>query len=139
MMSKFNVGDKVFSYSFQEWGEVERTNKHDKVYTLFVKFSSGGTITYTKDGKRYDIDKAPDLFYNEVTIEEPQRPLQDKDIVMCWNDNNYEIVYRFYDAKNKCTFSYSGKRDGAEWDNMIYVPDEEAPKELVSMKGKLKG
>ena len=141
-MSKFKVGDKVFSYSLQEWGEVISIDTH-KTYPLEVRFyyesrSTVSVVYYTLDGRCYNESKAPDLFFKEITVEEPQRPLQDKDIVMCYDDEDYfSRHYYFYDEKNKTTFYFDGKRNGTEWSNMVYVPDEEAPKDLVTMRDEL--
>ena len=131
----FKVGDKVFSYSLQEWGEVV-DNYDDGINRIKVKFKSG-TRSFTKGGMYNTNEKAPDLFFDEVSITPPQRPLQDKNIVMCYINNEYEIVYRFYDAKNKHTFSSHGRRGGFPYDSMVYVPDEEAPQELVALRDKL--
>ena len=47
----------------------------------------------------------------------------DGQLVWCWNNTDSHIRYlRFYDVKNKCTYSYLGKRDGIVYDN--YKPFE---------------
>jgi len=71
-MQKFKIGDRVFSYTLQRWGTVEAPN------TIIVHFDGLNSIgIYTEDGRFIDTDKAPDLFYNEVTITPPPRPLPD--------------------------------------------------------------
>ena len=137
MKTKFKVGDRVFSYSLQEWGIVKEIDYSMHFGTL-VKFNNRKPRLYTHDGRKNIEDKAAELFFDEVTIEPPQRPLQDKDIVMCWYNDSFSREYRFYDALNECTFFASnGHRNGADFTNMVYVPDEEVPQELVAMRDKL--
>jgi len=137
MKTEFKVGDRVFSYSLQEWGEVRGL---DSSYDtpMYVMFDNFGLCYFTEDGRRSKNDKAPDLFFGAVTIEPPQRPLQDKDIIMCWDDcGEFERAYKFYDAEYNTTFTSTRYRCGYRFDNMVYVPDEEAPQELVNLRDKL--
>ena len=137
MKTQFKIGDRVFSYSLQEWGVVTDTY-FVELYPVLVDFPEYGSLSFTTDGRRSIKDKAPDLFFDEIIFELPQRPLQDKDIIKCWdNDVEFEQVYRFYDVKNNMAFSARGDRNGYRFDNMIYVPDEEASQELVAMRDKL--
>lgn len=138
-MSKFKAGDRVFSYSLQEWGKVVYYGyKYNSNYPLRVKFPSIDEINYKADGRISSFHKAPDLFFDEVTIEEPSKPLQDKDVIMCWSDSlQFERVFRFYDAKNECSFNVNGKRCGVDWQYKIYVPDEEAPQDFVALRDRL--
>ena len=47
----------------------------------------------------------------------------DGQLVWCWNKYLTHIRHlRFYDAKNKCTYSYNGDKDGGNYDN--YEPFE---------------
>lgn len=46
---------------------------------------------------------------------------QDKEPIWCWDNTNHVRTIRFWDAKNKCTFSYTGTRNGNKWDNYAKV------------------
>ena len=47
----------------------------------------------------------------------------DGQLVWCWNKYLTHIRHlRFYDAKNKCTYSYNGDKDGCNYNN--YEPFE---------------
>lgn len=42
----------------------------------------------------------------------------DGQLVWCWdNDDTHTRDLKFYDAKNKCTYIFNGKRDGCNYDN----------------------
>jgi len=138
MKTKFKKGDSVFSYSLQEFGEVTGIdNSHDR--PLHVKFDKSGFCYFTENGRRSPKDKAIDLFYDKVSIIAPPRPLQDKDIVKYSGDEKQKFVicFGFYDKKYNKLFDSYGRRNGNTWDNIVYVPDEEAPQELVAMRDEL--
>ena len=47
----------------------------------------------------------------------------DGQLVWCWdNDDTHYRILKFYDAKNKCTYIFNGKKDGCNYDN--YEPFE---------------
>jgi|688.fasta_scaffold22758_14 hypothetical protein len=73
MDTSFKVGDKVFSYARQEWGTVK--NIDTTHYPVKVYFLSGNLENYTKSGTYQITDKAPDLFFDEVSIDPPLRPV----------------------------------------------------------------
>ena len=73
----FKIGEKVWSYSLQEWGEVIEIGRFYETYPLVVKFPEGVKKVYTSHGKLCITHKAPDLFYSKVTITPPPRPLPD--------------------------------------------------------------
>lgn len=130
-MSSFKVGDRVFSYSSQEWGSVTYTCSKG----VTVAFDNNSKDVFKLDGKRYTNDKAVDLFFNEVFITPPPKPLQDKDIVLCWNDGEFIMQIRFYDAVNDCMFDSNGKRGGMNWANMILM--DNPPKHMLEMRERL--
>jgi len=139
MKTQFKVGDRVFSYSLQEWGKVIEVEPETVFILCVFKNGNDKGEYFTKDGRKLITDKAPDLFFDEVSIKPPKKPLQDKDVIKCWdNEQNFFRGYYFYDSKNKCVFfSNSGLRNGARFDNIVYVPDEEAPQDLVALRDKL--
>lgn len=47
----------------------------------------------------------------------------DGQLIWCWdNDDTHIRDLKFYDAKNKCTYIFNGKKDGSDYDN--YAPFE---------------
>ena len=47
----------------------------------------------------------------------------DGQLVWCWdNEDTHFRALKFYDAKNKCTYLFNGKKDGCNYDN--YEPFE---------------
>ncbi len=55
-----------------------------------------------------------------------QPAIPDMALVECWDEHDtHARVLLFYDAKNKRSFSYDGKRNGYEYDNYHQVPDTE--------------
>ena len=71
----FKVGEKVWSYSLQEWGTVIDI---DETYALPLRVSFVNYYDrYTLDGRFHHKAKAPDLFFDAVTITPPPRPLPD--------------------------------------------------------------
>ena len=64
--------------------------------------------------------------------------LCDMDLVECGNDKCSKM-YRFYDAKNKCTFKGAGNRDGAEFDCYRKVMPWETPDWAIKAQKLLKG
>jgi len=142
MKTIFKKGDKVWSFSMQEWGVVDDTeDKRDPTYPVTASFEAAGEqLSYTEDGRTWAWDKAPDLYFHKVLApdQKKERPLKHKDIVMCWNNGaEFERVYRFYNQKQKRTFSPYGTVNRYAYENMLYVPDEEAPQDLLSMRDKL--
>ena len=136
-MAEFKIGNRVFSYSLQEWGTVFTTRWSDKLQ-IGVEFDSGEEDYFTNDGKLKTRYKTPDLYFYKVQPIPQEKLLKDKDIIKCWDDGSeFEQVYRFYDTKNNIAFSANGDRNGYSFDNMFYVPDEEAPQELVTLRDKL--
>lgn len=74
---------------------------------------------WTQDGQWTD-----DGFNSPIDLIEVWEP-QDKEPIWCWDDTNHIRTIRFWDAKNKCTFSYTGTRDGNKWDNYAKVEHTE--------------
>ena len=54
-----------------------------------------------------------------------ERGLYHKQPVFCWDSNGfYGTDFRFYDAINKCSFSYMGNSDGLEYENYsLEIPE----------------
>jgi len=107
-MQKFKIGDRVFSYTLQRWGTVERKVATSKIIiTVYFDILENKRI-YEEDGRLSPADKAPDLFYDEVTITPPLKPLPD--LKGC--------------SISVCT-SYSDPSDIYVWENQEIVKEKE--------------
>ena len=65
----FEIGDKVYDYAFDEFGEV--LEMHLGVYPVIVTFKLDKAVInqgYTADGRRDELDKNPVLFKEKVKI-----------------------------------------------------------------------
>lgn len=73
MFKNAEVGDKVWSVG-HGWGKITHID-NDDTYPLKVKFD-GDSATYTLEGKFYKDDLNPTLFWDEVKIVPPPKPLK---------------------------------------------------------------
>ena len=113
MFKDAKVGDRVFDYTLQEWGEiVSITNL--RPYTILVKFEYGTMGSYTVQGIKNSIDKLPTLFWDEINpIIPPEKPLPDLDVdtpVLVWRDNGLYKYKRYFSH-----FDYNGNIYCFEW------------------------
>ena len=95
--SNVKVGDKVWSFS-NGWGVVERTGE-SSIYTLRVRYNEVYTVLYTEDGKMYNSDMYPTLFWDEVVFEVPIKPLPKLEVdtkVVVWNRDSPSVKYKRY-------------------------------------------
>ena len=94
------AGDRVWSIT-EGWGVVKkRTSPHDP-YPLVVEFENGTHIIYTLWGRRYNSDLNPTLFWDEVKIEAPEKPMPELQVdtkVIVWGCS--------YDSRVKRHFSH---------------------------------
>ncbi len=82
-----SIGDKVWCVSLG-WGVIIST--HQKDYPIVVGFDAGKRESYTVEGRRYLNDLNPTLFWSEVNIKAPTKPLpklNKNDCVEVWNAN----------------------------------------------------
>ncbi|OQY36221.1 MAG: hypothetical protein B6229_10600 [Spirochaetaceae bacterium 4572_7] len=118
----YQEGDKVWNMLFQQWETITQ-----------IIPNIGCSITTDKDiytSKGYGVNDyiTPIIYPNkfELTIpdEAYETPLKDKDFVECWDNNStFNRSLRFYDARNKCSFSgRDGCRGGFVYDNYKRVP-----------------
>jgi hypothetical protein len=69
------VGDRVFSHTFG-WGEIREVSEDSQnVYYIHVYFENHGFEHYTLDGYFHNISHIQSLFWNEVSIEAPAKPV----------------------------------------------------------------
>ena len=127
MFKNAQIGDRVFDYTLQEWGEiVSITNL--RPYTVLVRFEYGTMGSYTIQGIKNSIDKLPTLFWDEVKpIIPPEKPLPDLDVdtpVLVWGSNTdykYKRYFSHFDLKGSIhcfksgTTSWSADGRTTEW------------------------
>ena len=99
MFEDAKIGDKVYSLT-QGWGEVIEYETDGEEYPLIVEFEYKGIIErFTIDGRIYNKDKYPALFWNEIAFVVPDKPLPDLEVdtkVIVWNIEGYEKRKRYF-------------------------------------------
>lgn len=98
------VGDKVWSL-FSGWGVIT-TMSPDNTYWLRVKYGIGKFDWYTMDGKYHPSNINQTLFWDEVEIVAPHKPLPDLPVdtkVYVWMDGGNKIPRYFshFDEKGR--------------------------------------
>ena len=130
MFKDSQVGDRVFDYLIQEWGEIISTTNL-RPYTVLVRFEDGAMGSYTIQGIKNTIDKLPTLFWDEVKpITPPEKPLPELEVdtrVFVWDLNNKrDILKRYFshfdwNGKIHCfpigRTSWSSNGNTTAWDN----------------------
>lgn len=121
------VGDKVWSMAFG-WGEIERIETSITFYPIDVYFPSViETFPYTVDGKEYPDSTYQTLFWDEVVIEAPQKPLPRPEVdtkVLVWYDNmpKYKRYFSHFSSSGRVVCFDHGLTSWtavhtSEWDN----------------------
>lgn len=92
-----SIGDQVWCVSLG-WGVIKNV-LHEDSYPIVVKFDSGRQNAFTMEGRLYSDDLNPTLFWDEVKIEAPTKPLpklNKDDCVEVWNANTIDptITYK---------------------------------------------
>jgi len=135
--TKFKEGNRVFSYALQQWGTVEEEEKTYTPNVVIVRFDGLKDIRiYTEDGRLFDEDKAPDLFYDKVSITPPLKPLPDlkvDDKVIVWNNPKFKYYRHFAGWKDGGEMgcftdggtSWSNPNDIYVWENWEIVKEKE--------------
>ena len=96
MFSNAKIGDKVWSLT-RGWGTITIDEDHGQSsdYPIHVRFDKGSNDYYTVCGKFYTHDINPSLFWDEIKLEIPKKPLHKLEVdtkVLVWN--NGETKYR---------------------------------------------
>ena len=92
-----SIGDEVWCISMG-WGTITNVlNVED--YPITVDFESGKQDSFTMEGRLYSDDLSPTLFWSEVRIVVPTKPLpklNKDDCVEVWNANTIDptITYK---------------------------------------------
>ena len=126
MFKNAQVGDRVFDYLIQEWGEIISTTNL-RPYTVLVKFEYGTMGSYTIQGTK-DAEELPVLFWDEVKpIIPPEKPLPKLKIdtpVLVWSSNadyKYKRYFSHFGSKGNMhcfksgTTSWSADGRTTEW------------------------
>ena len=111
LYKRWSYNGKIIKFTSLKHGEVVVAGKNS-VYNIGDK-SAFGPHT---DGKWEDVpyNKERDLFHTQA--------------IECWDiDNTHHRTLRFYDAINDRTFTYSGKLNGAVYNNYEAVPLDKVP------------
>ena len=113
MFKDAKVGDKVFDYTLQEWGEIISTTNL-RPYTVLVRFEYGTMESYTIQGTK-DAETLPTLFWDEVKpIIPPENPLPklkiDTPVLVCSSNAGYKYKRYFshFDSKGNIHCFKSG-------------------------------
>ena len=104
--SDAKVGDRVWSLT-EGWGVIINRYAPHAQYPLVVKFGGEHLRRYTLWGLLNFNDRNPTLFWDEVVIEAPTKPLPELEVdakVLVWND-----------PKQKHKRHFSHFRDGVIW------------------------
>ena len=100
-------GEIVKFTSITEGITVWEGSRHSK-----IRYTSSSFVEHTSS-------KWEDVAYDS------ERDLWDGQPVECWDDEEtHQRAINSYDAKNKCTFDYYGKRDGLVYDNYKALPSD---------------
>ena len=91
------VGDRVWALSFG-WGTVVDINKYRSLYPIQVSFGLT-TYTYTTDGKSFIDHISQALFWDEVIITPPEKPLPKLEVdtkVLVWDSDSHIKHKRYF-------------------------------------------
>ena len=91
------VGDRVWALS-SGWGTVVDINKYRTLYPIQVSFGLT-TCTYTTDGKSFIEHISQALFWDEVVITPPEKPLPKLEVdtkVLVWGNEKGSKLHRHF-------------------------------------------
>ena len=100
MFRRAKVGDKVWSLT-RGWGTIIIVEDHGQSsdYPIHVRFDKGCTNCYTVCGKFYTHDINPTLFWDEIKLEIPKKPLPELEVdtkVLVWNNGDTKFRRHFH-------------------------------------------
>lgn len=105
------VGDKVWDF-YQGWGVVREIGRSAR-YPIYVNLASGGYKRYTSGGLYDEDDISQSLFWDEVVIEAPVKPMPDLEVdtkVLVWvhPDNIHKRHFSHFENGDMYTFDDGG-------------------------------
>ena len=108
------VGDRVWSLQFG-WGKISKINDYScySSYPIDVEFDSGGFIMFTLDGRLYKNHVMQSLFWDEVVIEVPTKPLPDLPVdakVVVWDNGGQKFKRHFSHFENGTLYAFDDGR-----------------------------
>ena len=95
------VGDRVWSLQLG-WGKIIKINDHSS-YPVVVEYDSGGSVIFTLDGRLYKNHITQSLFWDEVVIEAPTKPMYDLPVdtkVVVWDYAGRKLKRHFSRFEN---------------------------------------
>jgi len=102
--------------------------KDSSLVVKFTELTTGEVVVndnrHNQVGKNFNIwtEHTDTKYWQQLDVCE-KTGFFDGQLVWCWDNNQTHFkCLRFYDAKNKCTYSYNGDKDGGNYDN--YEPFE---------------
>lgn len=121
------VGDKVWGMR-RGWGEIHSIDTDTGYnYPVAVLFPKEGRLSYTVDGLYHKDDITQSLFWDEVVIEAPQKPMPVLEVdtkVLVWYDNmpKYKRYFSHFSSSGRVVCFDHGLTswtaiETSEWDN----------------------
>ena len=107
----------------------------DKAVVKFTSKNTGVVVVAGNSGSEMSslgfsfgkwIPHTDENFWQPTTFDE-ERGIADKQLCECWGTFTHQRLLRFYDAKNKSTFSHIGTRNDHDYDNYRPIPYAEYP------------
>ena len=101
------IGDKVWCMR-SGWGEIRDTHWTNR-YPIYVYFPNDEFKLYTADGFYDDDDISQTLFWDEVKIVAPQKPLPELEVdtkVLVWGNNNIKHRGHFSHFSNGRIYTF---------------------------------
>ena len=129
MFAGVKVGDKVWSIT-EGWGTIIDRFRSRAEYPLVVEFENREQKTYTLWGRLHIKDISPTLFWDEIEIKAPPKPLPKLEVdtnVVVWHNDGLKyhrhfshfdkdgVLYSFVDGKT----SFTCVADTTAWDNWM--------------------
>lgn len=105
------VGDKVWSIE-RGWGEILSLTE-GVIYPLAVGFPNENPLSFTLGGKRLLTQKYQTLFWDEVKIDAPAKPLPDLEVdtkVLVWSDPEQKYRRHFSHFSNGRIYTFGRGR-----------------------------
>ena len=116
MFKDAKIGDRVWSYVDAKYGRIVEIIGGK--YPIKVEFNNGRQSYFTIDGKRFEADKRPVLFWDKIEFEIPKKPLPRLKVdakVFVWNkegDIKVKRHFKRFDTDGRIICFASG---GTSW------------------------